>query len=62
MNHTITYLNHKITVSFEYIEAAAYSGYYWITTSEVPNYPCPLISETLEILTEEVKSVIDRWS
>ena len=62
MNHTITYLNHKITCSFEYIEAGAYSGYYWITTSEVPYYPCPLISKTLEKLTVEVKSVIDRWS
>jgi hypothetical protein len=48
VNHTITYLNHKITCSFEYIEAGSYSGYYWITTSEVPYYPCPLISKTLE--------------
>ena len=61
MNHTITYLNHKITCSFEYIEAGAYSGYYWITTSEIPHYPSPLISKTLEKLTVEVKSVIDRW-
>lgn len=62
MQHTITYLNHKVTCSFEYIEAGAYSGYYWKTTSEIPYYPCPLISKTLEKLTIEVKSVIDRGS
>lgn len=61
MLHTITYLTYKITCSFEYIEAGAYSGYYWIT-GEVPHYPCPLISKTLEKLTVEVKSVIDRES
>jgi len=60
MQHTITYLKYKVTCSFEYIEAASYSNYYWITTNEVPYHPCPLVSETLEGLTEEVKSIIDR--
>lgn len=58
----IIYLDLKIVCSFEYIEAQAYSGYYWITTSKVPYYPCPLIDKTLEELTIEVKSVIDRWN
>lgn len=58
----ITYLNYRITCNFEYIEAQAYSGYYWITTSKVPYYPCSLISKTLKELTIEVKSVIDRGS
>jgi hypothetical protein len=61
VTHTITYLIHKVTCSFEYIDCNSYSGYYWITTSEVPYYPCPLKSKTLEELTTEVKSVIDRW-
>ena len=58
----ITYLNYRITCNFEYIKAQDYSGYYWITTSKVPYYPCSLISKTLEELTIEVKSIIDRWS
>ena len=55
----ITYKDHKITCSYDFVGEA---GYYWRTTSEIPNYPGCLAKRTFEKLEATVKSAIDRWS
>lgn len=61
MNQIITHKNHKVICSFEWVGGA---GYYWRTTSEIPNYPVKdacMAERTFEELEIRVKSAIDRW-
>ena len=62
MEYTLNYQQYKITCEYLYLEAKEYSGYYWITTSSIPNWPLPILCTKLTELEKEVKLVIDRWN